>query len=178
MILHNKEFDIYMDSTVIQNRIQEIGMELNRDYKDKSPLFIGVLNGAFMFASDIFKQLEIECEISFIKVSSYKDLSSSGDVKQLLGLNEPIFKRDVVLLEDIVDSGNTITTLLELMTSLGPQSLEVASLLLKPDALVHDISIKYVGFEIPNDFVVGYGMDYKGLGRNLTDLYQLKTLAE
>lgn len=175
MNLHDKQFEIYMDSTVIQNRVREIGLEINKDYKDKSPLFIGVLNGAFMFAADLFKHLIIDSEISFIKMSSYKDFSSTGDVKQLLGLNEPIFNRNVILLEDIVDSGDTITTLLELMSGLGPKSIEVASLLVKPNALKHKIYIKYTGFEIPEDFIVGYGMDYNGLGRNLNELYQIKS---
>ncbi len=175
MNLHDKQFEIYMDSTVIQNRVREIGLEINKDYKDKSPLFIGVLNGAFMFAADLFKHLIIDSEISFIKMSSYRDFSSTGDVKQLLGLNEPIFNRNVILLEDIVDSGDTITTLLELMSSLGPKSIEVASLLVKPNALKHKIYIKYTGFEIPEDFIVGYGMDYNGLGRNLNELYQIKS---
>ena len=175
MNLHDKQFEIYMDSTVIQNRVHEIGLEINKDYKDKSPLFIGVLNGAFMFAADLFKHLIIDSEISFIKMSSYRDFSSTGDVKQLLGLNEPIFNRNVILLEDIVDSGDTITTLLELMSGLGPKSIEVASLLVKPNALKRKIYIKYTGFEIPEDFIVGYGMDYNGLGRNLNELYQIKS---
>lgn len=174
MRVDDKEFELYISSEDIQKRIKEIGNEINNDYSEKVPLFIGVLNGAFMFASDVFKQLSIPAEISFIKVSSYESLTSTGDVKQLLGLNEPIFNRDVILLEDIVDSGNTVASLLAVMTDLGPKSLEIASLLVKPDAMKHEIDIKYTGFEISNDFVVGYGLDYNGLGRNYNELYQLK----
>lgn len=174
MRLHDKEFTLYINSTDIQKRVEEIGKQINSDYQERTPLFIGVLNGAFMFASDLFKHLVISAEISFIKVSSYEDLSSTGDVKQLLGLNETIFNRDVILLEDIIDSGNTMSRLLEVMASLGPKSLEIASLLVKPKALKHAITIKYAGFEISNDFVVGYGLDYNGLGRNYNELYQLE----
>lgn len=174
MIIHDKAFKKLIKSEDIDARIAELGKQISKDYKEQTPLFIGVLNGAFMFASDLFKNLTIEAEISFVKVSSYRDLSSTGDVKQLLGLNEPIFNRDIILLEDIVDSGNTIMKLMETLSELGPKSIEVATLLIKPAAVQHSFDVKYAGFEIPADFVVGYGLDYNGLGRNLKDIYQLK----
>ena len=174
MKIYDKEFIPFIDAGKIQQKVIELGNTISEDYKSKKPLFIGVLNGSFMFAADLFKALHIPAEISFIKVSSYLDLASTGDVKQLLGLNEPIFKRNIILLEDIVDSGKTISTLIETLTDLGPSSIEIATLLLKPDALERKVQVKYVGFEIPNEFVVGYGLDYNGLGRNLNELYQLK----
>jgi len=174
MKLHDKEFELFIDSTAIQNRVLEIATLINSDFRDKDPLFIGVLNGAFMFASDLFKHLEIPAEISFIKVSSYEKLTSTGDVKQLLGLDRPVIDREVIILEDIIDSGNTMVQLLKTITGLGAKNIEIASLLVKPDALKHKIDIKYIGFEIPNAFVVGYGMDFNGQGRNHSGLYQLK----
>ena len=126
-----------------------------------------------MFAAELFKNLTIQAEISFVKLSSYTDTSSEGEVKQLFGLSEPIFKRDIIILEDIVDSGKTIIKLIEMLKDLGPNSLQVASLLFKPDALDHNIDLKYIGFEIPNKFVVGYGLDYNGIGRHYKDIYQI-----
>ncbi len=175
MIIKDKEFDIYLNISQIEDRISEIGHQISNDYSHSTPLFIGILNGSFMFASQLFKNLSIQAEISFIKLSSYKNLTSSGEVTQLLGLNETIFQRDVIILEDIVDTGTTMVQLLATMDELGPKSVEIATLLYKPGAMVEKLDLKYVGFEIPDRFVIGYGLDYDGLGRNLSDIYQLKS---
>ena len=175
MKIKDKEFDIYLNTSQIEERISQLGHQISNDYAHCTPLFVGILNGVFMFASQLFKNLSIQAEISFIKLSSYKKLNSSGQVTQLLGLNETLFQRDVIILEDIVDTGTTMVQMLTAMDELGPKSVEIATLLFKPDALVEKLDLKYVGFEIPDRFVVGYGLDYAGLGRNLPDIYQLKS---
>lgn len=175
MRIKDKEFNILLKYAQIEQRIVDLGSQISTDYQNSTPLFIVILNGAFMFASDLFKNLTIEAEISFIKVASYEKLSSSGDIKLLLGLNQPLFQRDIIILEDIVDTGITMINLLENFRERGPKSVEIATLLFKPDALTEKIDLKYVGFEIPDHFVVGYGLDYDGLGRNLKDIYQLNS---
>jgi len=175
MRIKDKEFNILLNYPQIEQRIVDLGNQISTDYQNTTPIFIVVLNGAFMFASDLFKNLTIEAEISFIKVSSYEKLASSGDIKQLLGLNQPLFQRDIIILEDIVDTGHTMTDLLETFRERGPKSIEIATLLFKPNSLTEKIDIKYIGFEIPDQFVVGYGLDYDGLGRNLKDIYQLNS---
>lgn len=174
MKIHDKEFVEYITSNQIKKALKKIALQINEDYKDKSPLFISILNGSFIVAADLFREIELESEISFVKVSSYHDMESTGDVKKLIGLNEPIFNRDVIFIEDIVDSGRTIKKMTEEFKELGAKSVEVATLLYKPDSLAVDLTLKYIGFEIPSLFVVGYGLDYNGLGRNLKDIYQLK----
>ncbi len=173
MTIQDKQFEVLLDASEIQRRIEELGKQISNDYATNPPLFIGVLNGVFMFAAELFKNLTIQAEISFVKISSYSNTTSTGEVKQLLGLNEPIFKRDIIILEDIVDSGKTMIKLVEMIKDLGPKSLQIASLLFKPDALNHNIDVKYVGFEIPDKFVVGYGLDYNGIGRHYKDIYQI-----
>ena len=175
MKIKDKEFDIYLNISQIEERISQMGHQISNDYTHCTPLFVGILNGAFMFASQLFKHLSIQAEITFIKLSSYNKLNSSGQVTQLLGLNETLFQRDVIILEDIVDTGTTMVQMLTAMDELRPKSVEIATLLFKPDALVEKLDLKYVGFEIPDRFVVGYGLDYAGLGRNLPDIYQLKS---
>lgn len=175
MRIKDKEFNILLNYPQIEQRIVDLGNQISTDYQNTTPIFIVVLNGAFMFASDLFKNLTIEAEISFIKVSSYEKLASSGDIKQLLGLNQPLFQRDIIILEDIVDTGHTMTDLIETFRERGPKSIEIATLLFKPNSLTEKIDIKYIGFEIPDQFVVGYGLDYDGLGRNLKDIYQLNS---
>ncbi len=174
MKIKDKEFTILINEADLQQRIGEMGRTINSDYKDKKPLFIGILNGSFMFVADIMKHISIPSEVSFIKMASYNEMASSGTVKELIGLNENIFKRHVVVLEDIIDSGLTISGVLNQFRERGAASVEVATLLLKPDALKTPVDIKYTGFEIPNKFVVGYGLDYDGLGRNTRAIYQLK----
>lgn len=174
MKIHDKEFVKYIDQKKINQRLAAIAKEINEDYKDRNPLFIAILNGSFMVAGDLMKKINLSCEISFVKVSSYTDMESTGDVKKLIGLNENIFSRDVILIEDIVDSGKTINKMLGEFKALGAKSVEIAALLHKPESAKVDITVKYCGFEIPSLFVVGYGLDYNGLGRNLPDIYQLK----
>lgn len=175
MKIKDKEFETYLSSDQIQKRVKELADQINSDYQGKIPLFIAILNGAFMFASDLFKELNTAVEISFIKVSSYDQLSSSGTVKNLIGLKETLHNRDVIILEDIVDSGLTMVKILEMVKQLEPKSVEVVALLQKPEARKVNVEIKYTGFEIPNKFVVGYGLDYDGLGRNFKDILQLKS---
>jgi hypoxanthine phosphoribosyltransferase len=175
MKIKDKEFETYLSSDQIQKRVKELADRIDTDYQGKNPLFIAILNGAFIFAADLFRQLNTLAEISFIKVSSYDQLSSTGNVKDLIGLNESLHDRDLIILEDIVDSGLTMIKILEIVQEMGPKSVEVVALLQKPEALKVNIEIKYKGFEIPNKFVVGYGLDYDGLGRNFKDILQLKS---
>lgn len=172
MELHGKTFERFIPASEIDQRIIELGEEINKDYKNKKPLFIAVLNGAFMFAADLMKKVSVPCEISFVKVSSYEDMHSTGNLKQLIGLSESILGRDVVIIEDIVDSGRTMTKIVGEFHELGVNSVEVVTLLRKPHSKDIPIPIKYIGFDIPDQFVVGYGLDYDGLGRNLSDIYQ------
>ena len=174
MKVHDKEFDKFIDSDEIGKRVKEIAKQINEDNKDKTPLFIAILNGSFMFAADLMKEVATPCEISFIRVASYEDMQSSEDIKELIGLRENIFNREVIVIEDIIDSGLTMSKVLEEFISLGAKNVSIASLLTKPDNIKMDIEVKYLGFEIPDKFVVGYGLDYNGLGRNLKDIYQLK----
>lgn len=173
MQIRDKEFKIFIPFKDIEERIKDMALTINEDYKDLNPLFIAVLNGSFMFASDLIREIQTPCEISFIKLSSYETFSSTGLVKELVGLKESIKDRHIVILEDIVDTGNTISHILTMLNENKIASFTVATLLFKPTALKKDVDIKYVGFPIPETFVVGYGLDYDGMGRNLKDLYQL-----
>lgn len=172
--IDDKEFTCFLEHEKIIERCKELGQQMSEDLKDSVPVFIGVLNGSFLFLADLMKEVSIPAEVSFIKVSSYNgQTASSGAVKSLIGLSEAIKGRDVVLVEDIIDTGITLTFLVEEVSKMQPASLRVCSLLFKPEALKRDIGkVDYVGFEIPNEFVVGYGLDYKELGRNLKDIYR------
>lgn len=172
--LKDKTFTLYLDKKTIENRVKEIGKQLSEDYKGKDPIIIGVLNGAFMFLSDLAKHIQIPAEISFLKIASYQGETSTGKVKNLLGLEADLKDRHVILVEDIVDTGLSMTHLLSLINEKDPSSVKIATLLHKPEALQHQIKIDYLGFEIPNKFVVGYGLDYDGFGRNIPEIYQLK----
>ena len=172
--LHDKEFELYIPAHVIQSKVQLLAETISLEMKYQTPLFIGVLNGAFLFCADLFKHITIECEISFIKVSSYVGTNAEGTIKNLIGLNENVNGRRVIFVEDIIDSGNTAQFLTNEINKFQPLSVSWASFLLKPKALKHDIKVNYLGFEVPNEFLVGYGLDYKGLGRNLNDLYAIK----
>ncbi|HVZ55093.1 MAG TPA: hypoxanthine phosphoribosyltransferase [Chitinophagaceae bacterium] len=171
--VHDKYFETYLSEEVIQKRVAELADAINRDYAGKRPLFIAILNGAFMFAADLFKSLSIEAEITFVKLVSYRGTSSSGSVVTAVGLMDDLFGRDVILVEDIVDTGKTLSEFLPKLQHQQPASLRIASLLHKPAATQYPLTIDYLGFPIDNRFVVGYGLDYDGLGRNLTALYQL-----
>ena len=171
--VHDKVFETYLSEETIQQKIKEIGADLNTDYKGKRPLFIAILNGAFMFAADLFKQLEIDAEICFIKLVSYRGMKSTGKIITSIGLVDDLFGRDVILVEDIVDTGKTLHQFLPKLMHQQPASLRIAALLHKPAASVFPIKIDYLGFSIPDKFVVGYGLDFDGLGRNLREIYQL-----
>jgi len=171
--VEDREFEIFLENDTINKRIRLLGIQLNVDYEGKCPLFIGILNGSFLFMADLIKEIEIPCEVAFMRVASYEGTSSSGQVKELIGLPDAIEGRDIIIVEDIVDTGLTLTHIVKTIKEKNPSSLKVASLLLKPAALQHEIDeLYYVGFEISNEFVVGYGLDYNGLGRNLTDIYR------
>ena len=170
----DKVFVPYLSATELQERIAALGNQLSQEYADKHPLFICILNGSFMFASDLFKQLSIPAEICFIKLASYKGTKSSGKVITAIGLDIQLKDRHVIILEDIVDTGKTLATFLPEITNQRPASLSICTLLHKPEATIHKLDLQYVGFTIPNRFVVGYGLDYDGYGRNLPELYQLK----
>lgn len=171
--LHDKVFEPYLSAQEIQEKIVAIAETLNQDYRDKKPLFIAVLNGAFMFASDLFKCINIEAEICFIKLASYKGTKSSGQVITAIGLDTDLVNRHVIVLEDIVDTGKTLDAFLPQLRNQHPASLTITALLQKPDALVYPLDVDYVGFTIPDKFVVGYGLDYNGLGRNIDRIYKL-----
>lgn len=173
LTIRDKSFVPFIPAETIQHRIADLANQINRDYADKQPLLIGILNGSVLFAADLFKQLTIPCEISFIRVSSYQQTTSTGQLKQILGLTESIEGRDVIVVEDIVDTGLTISDVYEQLNAQQPASLAIATLLLKPDALQKVIDLQYIGFEIENKFVVGYGLDYDGLGRNAPAIYVL-----
>lgn len=170
----DKEFEIFIPYEKIRSVIEKMADQMNVELVGKDPLFLCILNGSFMFAAELFKRINfVESEISFVKLASYNGDSTTGKVKQLIGLNEEIEGRTVVVLEDIVDTGITINNIQEQLDKLNPKEVLVASLLLKPDALQKEVSLKYVGLEIPNDFIVGYGLDYDGYGRNLLDIYSV-----
>jgi len=174
MVLKDKHFTKYISADDIEKKIKSLARKINKEYQEKCPLFIAILNGSFMFAADLMKEIKIDSEISFVKVASYEEMESSGNVKQLIGLNENIFQKDVIIIEDIVDTGRTMTKILDEFESLGARTVEVVSLLQKPKSTQMSDRLKYIGFEIPDKFVVGYGLDYDGLGRNLKDIYKVK----
>ena len=172
--IEDKTFELFLEEETIGKRIRLIGIQLNVDYEDKCPVFLGVLNGSFLFMADLLKEIDGSCETEFIKVSSYHGESTTGKVKQVIGLPENLAGRDVIVVEDIVDTGLTMEFILKKLRALKPASIKVCTLLSKPKALKSPVEeLEYVGFEIPNDFVVGYGLDYKGLGRNLRSIYRL-----
>ncbi len=171
--IHDKTFKPYISEEEIRSKVKELAAALNQDYQDKNPIFIAVLNGAFIFAADLFKCLTIDAEISFIKLASYKGMKSSGQVITAIGLDIELYNRHVVILEDIVDTGKTLYEFLPQLWHQQPASLKIVALLHKPEASVYLLKVDYAGFEIPDKFVVGYGLDYNGLGRNTAAIYQL-----
>jgi hypoxanthine phosphoribosyltransferase len=172
----DKHFELLIENDNINKRIRLIGIQLNVDYENKCPVFIGVLNGSFLFMADLLKEIEVSCEVDFIRVSSYKGTESSGKIKETLGLPQNLHDRDVILVEDIVDTGLTLKHIIEKVHLQKPASVRICTLLYKPAAILTPIKeLEYIGFEIPNEFVVGYGLDYNGLGRNLRDIYRATT---
>jgi hypoxanthine phosphoribosyltransferase len=171
--VHDKEFKPYISADKISEEVKRVAAEINADYKGKKPLFIAILNGSFMFAADLFKEINIEAEICFIKLASYKGIKSSGQVITAIGLDVDLVGREIIVIEDIVDTGNTLSKFLPQLHHHHPSSLKIAALLHKPEAMVHPINIDYLGFSVPNKFLLGYGLDYDGLGRNIKEIYQL-----
>jgi hypoxanthine phosphoribosyltransferase len=171
--VHDKVFETYLAEEVIQKRVKEMAVAINADFHGMRPLFIAILNGSFMFAADLFKSITIEADICFIKLASYKGMKSSGKVVTSIGLEEDLFNREVIILEDIVDTGKTLHNFLPKLEHQQPKILKIATLLHKPAATEYPVTLDYIGFKIPDKFVVGYGLDYDGLGRNLKEIYQL-----
>lgn len=169
----DKTFVPYLTEREIATRIAEIAKTISADYAGKQPIFVGILNGSFIFAADLFKQIDIPATISFVKLASYKGTSSTGTVITAIGLEENLQGKDIILVEDIVDTGKTMTEFIPTLMQQNPNSVRICTLLQKPDALKFPLDVHYVGFSIPNKFVVGYGLDYDGLGRNLPAIYQL-----
>lgn len=172
--VNGKSFRMSIPEADILREVDRVAAELNRDMADANPIFLCVLNGAFMFAADLMKRVTVPCEISFVKLSSYAGTQSTGDVRQLIGLSDSLRGRNVVIVEDIVDSGLTMLRLLDLVREHEPRDVRICSLLVKPDKLKVDLHVDYVAMEIPNDFIVGYGLDYDGMGRNLPSIYTLE----
>ena len=169
----DKQFELFISEDKLQSEIKRIADSICNDYLGKSPLFLVILNGSFMFASDLFKNIQLPVEISFIKVSSYSGVASTECVKELIGLNEDIEGRDVIIVEDVVDTGLTMKDTLALINAKNPSSVSICTLLFKPNKLQVNLDVKYVAMEIPDDFIVGYGLDYDGYGRNLRDIYKI-----
>lgn len=175
IIVNGKRFRKSMPSEKIQTRVAEVAQQINTDLKGKDVIFLGILNGSFMFTADLLKSIDLPCKISFVKFSSYQGQTSTGKVRELIGLNEDVKGKDIVIVEDIIDTGNTIVDLLEYLKKFEPAAVHIATLMYKPDVCKKQIDIKYCGFSIPNDFIVGYGLDFDGYGRNYKDIY---TIAE
>ncbi len=171
--IDDKRFELFIDAATIAQKVNETGKLIAEEYRGKSPVFLCVLNGAFVFAADLLRQIDIPAEVSFIKLSSYEGTSSTGHVQTLIGLNSELSGRHVVVIEDIIDTGKTIHELLPRIIEKSPASLKLVSLLSKPDARTHEVAIDYTCFEIPDRFVIGYGLDCNGMGRNLPDIYAL-----
>lgn len=169
--IKDKKFAISITEEQILKEVDRVAEEINRDLKDKNPLFLSVLNGSFMFTADLMKRITIPCEISFVKLASYQGISSTGKITEVIGVNEDISGRCVVIVEDIVDTGFTMQRLLETLGTRNPKEIHIASLLVKPEKLQVPLNIEYAAMNIPNDFIVGYGLDYDGLGRNYKDIY-------
>lgn len=171
--LHDKTFELSITSEKIQQAVESVAANINKDFAESEPVFLVILNGSFMFAADLLKKIETNCVISFVKLASYSGTQSTHEVRELIGIDASIKGKKIIIVEDIIDSGITMEYLLNELKKVEPASVHVATFLLKPDALSRDIPIDYIGIKIPNDFIVGYGLDYDGLGRNLPDIYKI-----
>ena len=171
--IHDKKVKISYPEDEIMKRVKAVADRINKDMKDKNPLFLAVLNGSFVFAADLMRLITIPCEISFVKLASYQGTMSTGKIKEVIGINEDISGRTVIILEDIVESGLTMKRMIDSLGTRNPESVHICTLLLKPEKLTVDLNIEYAAMEIPNDFIVGYGLDYNQQGRNLRDIYTL-----
>jgi hypoxanthine phosphoribosyltransferase len=172
MKIKDLEFKKFITSAKIHEKVKELAGRLNKDYKDKSPLLLPILNGSFIFAADLVRELKIDNRVSFVKHSSYEGTQSTGQLKTLIGMNESVFGQHLLIVEDIMDTGLTLSKVVEELNSLGTKSVEIVTLIRKAPARQQVIQPKYIGFDIENEFVLGYGLDYEGLGRNLKDIYQ------
>jgi len=172
MKIKDLEFEKFIDKHQINEKVSSLAEAIDHDYADRTPVFLPILNGSFMFSADLLKHVSIACRVSFVKISSYVGTVSSGQIKTLIGLDESLFNQDIIIVEDIIDSGLTLQKIVEELKSLGTKSVEVISLLRKKPARDKGIFVKYVGFDIDTEFVVGYGLDYDGLGRNLNDIFR------
>jgi hypoxanthine phosphoribosyltransferase len=172
-VILDKRFREMITGEAISKRVDELAEQINHDFKGKDVVFIGILNGAFLFAADLFKKIDLKARISFVKLASYEGTRSSGSIKELIGWNEDVKGMDVIVVEDIVDTGHTLELIVGELKVRKVASVKIATLLFKPDAYKKKIPIDYAGFNIPNDFVVGYGLDYDGYGRNLPSVYTL-----
>ena len=171
--IKDKSFRISIPEAEIKARVKAVAEQINKDMEGKNPLFLGVLNGAFMFAADLMREMTIPCEISFVKLASYQGTTSTGKIKEVLGINEDLSGRTVIIVEDIVESGRTMRRMIESLGTRGPESVHICTLFFKPDKLQEEIDIDYVAFRIPDDFIVGYGLDYDQAGRELRDIYTI-----
>lgn len=166
-------FKPFISEEELHISVKNVAHKINEEYKGKTPLFLGVLNGSFMFIGDLMKSIDLDCMVSFIKLASYEGTESTGEVNELIGLNEEVEGRDIILVEDIVDTGNTLEKLYNILEEKNPKSIKIATLLYKPEAYKKIHKIDFIGKEIPNAFVLGYGLDYDGYGRNLSSIYVL-----
>ena len=171
--IKDKTFKTFIPEAEIKQRVKAVAEKINRDMADKNPLLLAVLNGSFMFAADLMRDITIPCEISFVKLASYQGTTSTGEIKEVIGLNEDIAGRTVIIVEDIVDTGATMKRMIETLGTRNPESIHICTLLLKPEKLRVPLDIAYTAIEIPNDFILGYGLDYDQQGRNLRDIYTL-----
>jgi hypoxanthine phosphoribosyltransferase len=172
--LHDKEFVPFISAEEIEFAIKQMAAQVEDDFGDETPVFVGILNGAFMVVSDFMKHYKSPCEVSFVKMASYEGTSSTGETKQLIGINQDLTGKTVIIIEDIVDTGNTLEELKAMFKKQNVKHFKIATLFFKPEAYKKDIKIDYIGIRIPNKFIVGFGLDYDGLGRNLPEVYQLK----
>jgi hypoxanthine phosphoribosyltransferase len=171
--INNETFCMMISQDEIEVKVEQLGNQISKDYEGKKPLLLGILNGAYMFAADLTRAITIDCEISFVKLSSYKGKGSTGDVQTVLGLDIDLTGRHIIIVEDIIDTGTTLSRFLVALEKEKPASIALCSCFFKPEALQYPLSIAYCGFEIENRFIIGYGLDYDGLGRNLPSIYQL-----
>lgn len=171
--IKDKTFRTSIPETEIKARVKALGQQISRDMEGKTPLFLGVLNGSFIFAADLMREITIPCEISFVKLASYQGTTSTGKIKEVLGINEDLSGRTIIIVEDIVESGQTMKRMIESLGTRNPASVHICTLFFKPDKLQEDLTLDYVAFRIPDDFIVGYGLDYDGLGRELKDVYTI-----
>lgn len=174
VIVNGKTFVTSIPENVIKQRVKEVAQNISRDMDGKNPLLLAVLNGAFIFAADLMREITIPCEISFVKLASYQGTTSTGKVKEIIGINETLKDRTVIIVEDIIESGLTMKRMVESLGTREPESVHICSLLVKPDKLETELDIEYKAFDVPNDFILGYGLDYDQQGRHLKDIYTLK----